>query len=394
MPFKKVLIKDTDLYLKQGAHSLAFSGVKWNIKNKLGTYFFSGSIKKIQLEESEVLSFRIKGSLSDRHFSLDECILKNDNVHIRTDRVLGSFNNKKKLENLILESQGELPFESLKPWLSLINKDTIDYSGPVSYKLFAEKKGRKGIRGRFDIQSKEGLFFQQIPLKELSLKGHFHRNFVVVNKGFIKSSQGSLIKIQKAELLLKENTLPFQFSILTENFSVDLLKKILKNEELPLIASAKGSLKCKGRLAFSEWECQSQFQTPELTVYFDETDIVRFYDMSVDLNLKSFNERLNVAIKAEKQDSTDLQMSLSYSYPKDNLLIKLNGYTNFSKDTHFPSANLKGNVAVRNGLFEIRNRNLRDQGSSNQIFYKLKIIKSIIFSPCFNTVRINCILQI
>ena len=372
LPFKKILIKDTDLYLKQGIHSLALSGVKWNIKNKMGTYFFASSIKEIHLEENEALSFRIKGSLSDRHFSLDECVIKNDSVHIRASRFSGSFNNKKQLEDLVLESQGELPFESLKPWLSLINKDAVDYSGPVSYKLFVEKKGRKGVRGRFDIQSKEGLLLQKIPLKELSLKGYFHRNFLVVNKGFVNIGQGSLIKIQKAELLLKEKTLPFQFSILAEDFSVDLLKKIIRNEELPLAASAKGSLKCKGRLAFSEWECQSQFQTPELTVYAGKTDIVRFYDMNADLDLQNFNDRLNITVKAEKQGSTDLQMSLVYSFPQDKTLIKLDGYTNFSKDTYFPSVNLKGNVAIRNGLFEIKNKKFKGSGQLQSDFLQIE----------------------
>ena len=186
-PFKKIVVKNTNLNLRKKDRLIQFSGVRWNIKNTLGVYFFSGSIKKIESPEENIspLSFYMKGKFSDSDFSFDRCILENEIISLQTDQFTGSIENGR-LKSLNLESRGELPFEVVRPWLSLFKEAVPDYKGQISYKLSLAKKGKRKLRGWFDIHSKEGML-QEIPLKEFKLKGHFIKNLFVFESGFIRT---------------------------------------------------------------------------------------------------------------------------------------------------------------------------------------------------------------
>lgn len=373
LPFRKISIKDMNISLKHGPHTIDLSKIKWNVKNNQGVYSFTAAIQNIQMkEEEEPLTFQARGYLSDsQQFSLNECVLKNKNLHIETKKFAGSFNNKG-LERFTLESQGQLPYENLKTWLALFGKTVEDYQGYLSYKLSLEKKEGKGFQGQFDIQSKES-HLREIPVKEFSLKGHLRRHLLIADRGFLETAWGDLIKINKIELLLNSKDLPTSFSIVTDNISSRLIEHIKRVNELPIssASSIKGNLKCKGRLALFQWECQSQLQTPKLSVNYEETDIATFHDMDWRLTLKHLDKNFEMDIEGTKKESTNLKALLQYTNREKKWLLKLNGYTN-SQDTRFPSVDLKGSMTVKNGDFEITEESFKGTAELQSDFLEIE----------------------
>lgn len=384
LPFKKVIVKNTDLSLRRGNRLIQFSGVKWNVKNILGVYSFSGSIKKIQSPEEAVLpfSFYLKGSFSSSasSFSFDHFVLENESVKLRTDQFSGSIQNGK-LSQLNLESQGELPFEIIRPWLTLFKETMPDYKGKISYKLSLTKKKKRKVRGRFNIQSKEGVL-QELPLEEFKLKGYFIKNLIVFENGFIRTKGGGLLKIHNSEVLLKSKKQPFQLSLSMENMSMDAIAKLTRVERIPFTAlPMTGTFKCKGQFAHLNWECSGRFQMPRLTIQVDETDIISFYKMEMRFNLKRLKENLNVNIHAIKKGSTDLQGEFAYSFRTKRQQVRFQGNTLFPKDVHFESVNMKGAVSFTDGLVEIQKGTVKASGDMQSDFleiadYRTKNIQS------------------
>lgn len=371
-PFKKIVVKNTNLNLRKKDRLIQFSGVRWNIKNTLGVYFFSGSIKKIESPEENIspLSFYMKGKFSDSDFSFDRCILENEIISLQTDQFTGSIENGR-LKSLNLESRGELPFEVVRPWLSLFKEAVPDYKGQISYKLSLAKKGKRKLRGWFDIHSKEGML-QEIPLKEFKLKGHFIKNLFVFEKGLIHTEEGSLLKIHNLEMLLNSKALPFQLSVSMENMSADVITKLTGIKNFPFsIFPVKGTIKCKGQFAFLSWKCEGQFQVPQLTVRTDETDIISFHKVDVRFDLKRLNENRSINIHVTKKNSTDLRGEISYSLKTKKRQIKFQGYTFFQEDTQFASVNLKGAASFRDGLVEIQNGTVKVSGNIQSDFLEI-----------------------
>ena len=382
LPFKKIIVKNTNLNLRKEDHLIQFSGVRWNVKNTLGVYSFSGFIKTIESSKEDIppLSFRMKGKFSNSDFSFDRCILKNETISLQTDQFVGSIENGR-LKSLILKSQGELPFENIKPWLSFFEKSMPDYKGQVSYKLSLTKKEKRKIKGQFDIQSKKGVL-QEIPIRGFKLKGHFINNLFVLENGFIHTEAGNLLKIHNMEMLLNSKALPFQLSVSMENMSTDLIEKFTGIQDFPVsISPVKGAFKCKGRFHLLDWDCNGQFHVSQLAIRTKETDIITFYKVDVKFDLKRLNDNRSINIHVVKNGVTDLQGEISYSFKTKTRQVKFQGYTLFPESTQFPSIHLKGSASFRNGLVEIQNGEVKVSGDMQSDFleiadYQVKNIQS------------------
>ena len=382
LPFKKISIKNTNLNVRKEDHLIQFSGFRWDVKHTLGVYSFSGSIKKIESSKGNAppLSFYVKGRFSDSGFSFDQCVLKNKMISLQTDHFTGTIENGH-LKSLSLQSQGELLFENIKPWLSLLKQSLPDYKGQISYKLSLVKKEKRKLKSQFHIQSKRGVL-REIPIKEFNLKGHFIENFFVLENGSIRTEKENILTIQNMEILLNSKALPFQLSVSMENMSTDLIKKFIGIKTLPFaVFPVKGGLKCKGQFRLLNWDCEGRFHVSQLTILADETDIISFYKADVLFGLKRLNEKQTINIHLIREGSSDLQIEASYSFKTKGVQIKFQGHTFFPKSTQFPAVDLKGSASFKDGIVEIQNGEVKVSGYMQADFleiagYRVKNIQS------------------
>ena len=313
------------------------------------------------------ISWKADGFLSLSEFSFNRFVLSHKKFRFQTDKFEGSFNfGKRELSGLQIESRGRAPFESLRPYLSFFTKNIPQYEGEISYQASLEKKPGRKLKGRFDLQATDGLFQNIISVAKLRLKGRFIQRLLIIEKSslFLKETSGlsgGALKSLKGEIRLDSKTAPFQFEARAERFSLDAAARLLKRP-LPLRATVSGALKCQGRAALPDWNCEGRLHSLKWDLVVSEAGgktqqaAASFYNMNVLWNLKHLSQNGRLSFQALKEESADLQGNVLYSLQKTGggTRLDLKGRARFPQDVQIHGLDLQGALKLESGLMEMK----------------------------------------
>ena len=374
LPINKILVKQTNLNLKDKDHNLIFSQVNSKILQKQkGVFRFDLFVKSFHINqdsgfkeftntnshtqnkndlEKEAFQLALKGLAQNNRLALEDINLNNETFKSFTDWLDIHFDSKG-LKKIVIKSSGSLPSFLIQKGADLLDIDLLAFDSLLSYKLNVQYKRNKGYQGFFEVQGKKAVFKSSL-LKSFSLKGRLLKDLLAVDGGSIKTQTQGNIDIKKGEWFFKREPLQFSFSIETDNLSSDFLfKTILDAKDFPVKGDFTGSIHCSGSDEDFLLKCETDGKSETVSIKpKEQEEILSLHGMNLDLDIEWHNQGLNFVINGEKSNFS--KFNLKGRYLKNlhkieaDYSLSANLYEDLKFNTQFP---LEGRIRVQNGKF-------------------------------------------
>ena len=395
LPINKILIKQTNLNLKDKDHNLIFSQVNskvfqkqkgvfrfdlfvesFHIKQDSGFKEFTNTNSHTQNKndlEKEAFQMAFKGLAQNNRLALEDINLKNKTFKSFTDWLDIHFDSKG-LKKVVIRSSGSLPSSLIQKGADLLDIDLLAFDSLLSYKLNVQYKRNKGYQGFFEVQGKKAVFKSSL-LKSFFLRGRLLKDILAVDGGSIRTQTQGNIDIKKGEWLFKNDPLQFNFSVETDNLSSDFVfKTILDAEDFPVKGDFTGSVHCFGSNEDFFLKCETDGKSKTVSVKpEDQEEILSLHEMNLDLDIEWYDQGLNFAINGEKSDFSKFNFKGKYLQNLDKIeadySLSANLYEDLKFNTAFP---LEGAVRIQNGKLVIERDNLSLTGFFASPFLKIQ----------------------
>ena len=384
LPIKKISIKNTDIRLQHNRHTLQFSNIKavisqkgpaFNFKFFVNNFYFRKhssfesflNVKPIKQDENKVYQLSMKGSAKQNQISFSQINIQNEFFSSSTNSLEIDFNSNG-LMSLDVVSSGSLPLSLIQDSLSLINKQIQFSNANLTYDFSIKYKKNKGYIGAFFVSSKDFVFKTE-KLKSFSLKGDLKSYFLSINKGHIKTENQGDVYIKSAKWFFLQDTLPFSFSVKTEQLSSDsVVRTVLNIPYSPVKGILTGSVACQGRgktVDYLKCDIKGKSQKVKLQPENQET-ILSFYGFDLDSSLEWKDQQLEFELKGVKDQFATVNFKGRYSQISDEFSTSYSFSGKLGEDLIFNiPLSLKGRAELSNGRILIKNNKVKLSGRAS-----------------------------